>query len=79
MPTRLRIGRYRFHFYSWENDEPPHIHVRAGHDEAKFWLRPVRLAHNYGFPPHELRKIARLVHEHCNYLLKAYIDFHEGD
>ena len=35
MPTVLRIGPYRFHFYSREGNEPPHIHVQAGEDEAK--------------------------------------------
>jgi hypothetical protein len=30
--------------------EPPHIHVRHGRDEAKFWLSPeVRVAYNDGF------------------------------
>ncbi len=44
MPTVLRVGRYRFYFFSNENNEPPHIHVKAGDDEAKFWLDPVGLA-----------------------------------
>ena len=46
MPTVLRIGPYRFHFYSRENNEPPHIHVTREEMEAKFWLRPVSLANN---------------------------------
>ncbi|HBB93559.1 MAG TPA: hypothetical protein DC042_18005 [Bacteroidales bacterium] len=29
MPTVLRIGAYRFHFYSDEFNEPPHIHVET--------------------------------------------------
>jgi hypothetical protein len=41
MPTVMRIGPYRFHFYSRENNEPPHIHVTREEMEAKFWLRPV--------------------------------------
>ena len=49
MPTVLRVGRYRFYFYSNEGLEPPHIHVKAGEDEAKFWLDPVGLVANYGF------------------------------
>jgi hypothetical protein len=77
MPTRLRIGKYRFHFFSEENDEPPHIHVRGGEQEAKFWLSPVRLARNYGFPKHELTKIAQLVEENCVLLRKAYVSWHE--
>jgi len=29
MPTILRIGPYRFYFYSNEKGEPPHIHVHG--------------------------------------------------
>jgi len=36
MPTVLRIGPYRFHFYSREGGEPPHIHVTREDMEAKF-------------------------------------------
>jgi hypothetical protein len=32
----LRIGRFRYFFFSNEGREPPHIHVKAGDDEAKF-------------------------------------------
>jgi hypothetical protein len=38
MPTVLRWGPYRAFFYSNEGGEPPHIHVRSGNYEAKFWL-----------------------------------------
>jgi len=38
MPTVLRWGPYRAFFYSNEGGEPPHIHVRSGGFEAKFWL-----------------------------------------
>jgi len=57
MPTVLRVGPYRFHFYSREGNEPPHIHVEREDREAKFWLRPVSLAANYGFNQSELRDI----------------------
>ena len=30
MPTVLRIDGFRFFFYSLENNEPPHIHMRGG-------------------------------------------------
>ena len=43
MPTVLRVGRYRFLFFSNENNEPPHIHIKADRDQAKFWLDPVDL------------------------------------
>ena len=42
MPKVFDWNGYRFHFYSNEGDprEPPHIHVRKGCHDAKFWLRP---------------------------------------
>ena len=76
MPTVLRIGPYRFHFYSREPNEPPHIHIERDDSEAKFWLRPVSLAANIGFSAAELRDIQRLVEEHCQTLLDAYIHVH---
>ncbi len=78
MPTVLRVGPYRFHFYSRENDEPPHIHVARDEFEAKFWLRPVALAGNHGFRFTELKDIERLVEEHCDTLIQAYTRAH-GD
>jgi len=46
MPTVMKIGSFRFHFYSDEGNEPPHIHVATPDGECKFWLQPVRLARN---------------------------------
>jgi hypothetical protein len=77
MPTVLRVGRYRFFFFSNEGQEPPHIHVKAGEDEAKFWLDPVALVANYGFNGRELSEIARLVAQHRTGLLEAW-DEHLG-
>ncbi|MCG8448934.1 MAG: DUF4160 domain-containing protein [Pirellulales bacterium] len=74
MPTVLRVGRYRFSFYSNEGNEPPHIHVKAASDEAKFWLDPVELCVNYGFNSSELNEIHRLVIEHQNLLLEAWYE-----
>lgn len=64
MPTVLRIGPFRFHFYSNESNEPAHIHIRSSEGECKFWLDPVRLAGNRGIKSHDLREIKRLVFEH---------------
>lgn len=76
MPTVLRIGPYRFHFYSREGNEPPHIHVARNDLEAKFWLNPVSLAANFGFRSSEARDIERLVREHAGELTAAYLRFH---
>lgn len=76
MPTVMRIGPYRFHFYSREDGEPPHIHVARDEMEAKFWLRPVSLAGNRKFPQAELNRIQTLVEDNCQKLLAAYIQTH---
>jgi Domain of unknown function (DUF4160) len=76
MPTVKRIGPYRFHFYSREGGEPPHIHVARDDLEAKYWLAPVALAVNHGFRTAELRDIERLVIEHCEELRAAYTRLH---
>lgn len=77
MPTVLQIGSYRFHFYSDEGHEPPHIHVRSPDGDCKFWLEPdVLLARNNGIRPHDLRKIEKLVFENRAKLVKSYHDFH---
>jgi hypothetical protein len=52
MPTVLRIGAYRFFFFSNEGHEPPQIHVERAEAAAKFWLHPeVRLAWSVRFRP----------------------------
>lgn len=76
MPTVLRIGPYRFYFYSHEPNEPPHIHIDRDQDSCKFWLKPVALCSNYGFRARELREIERLVSENGAILQKAWEDFH---
>ena len=79
MPTVLRIGPYRFHFYSRENLEPPHIHVARDDQEAKFWLSPVSLAKNYGFSTEELRGIEKHVILHQTQLLNSWAAYHENN
>ena len=69
MLTVIIDGPYRFYFFSNEGSEPPHIHVKAGKDQAKFWLEPISLASNKGFRGHELTKIEKLVKKHKNLLV----------
>ncbi len=75
MPTVLRIGAYRFYFYSHEPNEPPHIHIDRDNLSAKFWLEPVELAKNIGFRAKELRKLESLVREHQTTLLEAWYGY----
>ncbi|NDW22914.1 DUF4160 domain-containing protein [Alteromonas hispanica] len=72
MPTVLKIGPYRFFFYSNENGEPAHIHIQRERMLAKFWLRPVALASSTRFAPKELRTLEKLVVENRDAFLEAW-------
>jgi len=72
MPTILRVGRFRFYFFSNESEEAAHVHVKAGIDVAKFWLDRVELASNSGFKAHELTEIRRIIEKHQVQLKEAW-------
>lgn len=75
MSTVLRVGPFRFHFYSDEGNEPAHVHVRRDDCECKYWLEPITLAINKGISPHDHRDIERIVFEHQRHLLEKYHEF----
>ncbi|PYE86359.1 DUF4160 domain-containing protein [Phyllobacterium leguminum] len=75
MPTVLRKYGYRFHFYSGENDEPPHIHVDGHGAKAKIWLENVSVSKAAGFGQKELARILSVVQEHREYFLEAWHDY----
>lgn len=69
-------GPYRFYFFSFDCSEPKHVHVRRDKMVCKFWLEPLELCSNHGFPARDLTIIrgdirANLVkiieewNEHC--------------
>ena len=69
MPTALRIGPYRFYFYSYDCGEPRHMHVDRDNLSAKLWLDPdVRVADNHGYSRRELRAIEQIAREHLEQL-----------
>lgn len=76
MPTVLRLGRYRFHFYSNEGNEPAHIHVDAPEGECKFWLNPVELAKSKGLSGHILRELQAIIIEHEVFLVEKFHEYH---
>ena len=78
MPTVLKIGRFRFHFYSDERNEPAHIYVATADGECKFWLEPIALAGNKGLRPDLVRRIERLVYEHAEFLKEKYHEYHQA-
>ena len=75
MPTVLRVGPYRFFFYSSDWQEPPHVHVQGGEATGEFWLAPVRLAGSKGFGEAELNRIQRPVRDNEQQLRRSWDDY----
>lgn len=75
MPTVLRIGAFRFYFYSHEPNEPPHIHVDRGEATMKVWLEPIEVARSRGFRAHEIGGIVALVEANRTLLREAWHEY----
>lgn len=75
MPTVLRIGSFRFFFYSNENNEPAHIHIQKDNCLAKFWLNPVVLASSVRFSAIELRQLSKLVKKNEKLFLERWNEY----
>lgn len=75
MPTVLRIGAFRFYFYSHEPNEPPHVHVDRGEATIKVWLEIITVAKSRGFRAHEIGGILAMVQDHRQMLLEAWHDY----
>jgi hypothetical protein len=76
MPTVLRVGPYRFFFYSSDSIEP--YHVRRDRQTAKFWLSPVRLGRSGGFSRQEINQIQRLVEENQSMLMREWDEYFDN-
>ena len=80
MPTALRIGPYRFYFYSYDCGEPRHMHVDRESMSAKIWLDSVvSLAANHGYNRRELREIERTATENLDTLRNEWDAFCSGN
>lgn len=75
MPTIKNIsGPYRFFFYSFDCNEPMHVHVRRENMTCKFWLEPLVLSQNHGFSPRDLNRIRRLIQEQRTVIIEAWYE-----
>jgi hypothetical protein len=72
MPTVLVWNGYRFYFFSNEGFEPPHIHIDRAENSVKFWLDPVSVARNHGFPQRDIRALQTKVEEERESFLEAW-------
>lgn len=75
MPTVLRVGRFRFFFFSNEGSEPPHVHIESDDQYAKIWLDPLRLAASRGYNARELSEILRLATQHQQVFLEKWHEY----
>ena len=72
MPTVKSIeGPYRVFFYSFDCNEPKHVHIRRERKTCKFWLEPVVLASNEGFAPQELNRVRQLILQNVQKIMEA--------
>ena len=78
MPTILRVGPYRFFFYSGDREEPSHIHVEREDKIAKFWLDPIRLQRSGGFTRSDIGHIQQIIEKHHRKLLEAWNEYFEN-
>ena len=73
MPTVKNIsGPYRFFYYSFDCNEPKHVHIQRDRNSCKFWLEPITLDKNYGFSPHELNRVRRMIQANFNSILEEW-------
>ena len=73
MPTVKNIpGPYRFFFYSFDCNEPMHVHIQRERMVCKFWLEPVVLSNNHGFTPQELNTIREIIDNNKNKIVEAW-------
>ncbi len=71
-PTVFKEGKYRFHFFSKE-EERIHIHVVSPDGEAKFWLEPtISLANYCCLTKRELNHLQKTVEKHKNEIIKKW-------
>jgi len=73
MPTVKNIpGPYRFFFYSFDCNEPMHVHAQREGTVCKFWLEPVVLSKNHGFTSKELNTIREIIYNNRNKIVEAW-------
>jgi len=73
MPTVRNIsGPYRLFFYSFDCNEPMHVHVQRDKAVCKFWLNPLVLSKNDGFAPKDLNAIRKTIKSNITIILEAW-------
>ncbi|MGE0087593.1 MAG: DUF4160 domain-containing protein [Desulfococcaceae bacterium] len=75
MPTVKNIpGPYRFFFYSFDCNEPMHVHVQRDKAVCKFWLEPLSLVKNNGFSSKQLNLIFKTIIKNQSKIREAWYE-----
>lgn len=76
MPKILEVNGFKFYFWSKEGDEPPHVHIKKGDGNAKFWLIPeIKEKYSYGFTVREKRDIRDIINDNLETLINHWNEF----
>lgn len=65
-------GPYRVFFFSFDCNEPKHVHVQRDRKVCKYLMESVVLASNHGFSPVELNAIRRMLKDKRTHILEAW-------
>ena len=80
MPTVLRLGSLRVVIYP-NDHRPAHVHISGQGKSAVFELNSpagsLSLRENYGFPEHQIGKIAAELERHITALCEAWRQIHD--
>ncbi len=75
MPSMKGIpGPYRFFFYSFDCNEPMHVHVQRERMICKFWIKPLALAQDYGFSAKELNTIREIIAKNTDAIMEGWYE-----
>ena len=72
MPTIYHWRGWKFHFYSSDIVEPPHIHVRKDNREVKLWLADLSVAKNRRCTEIEIREITAEARAHLDAFMESW-------
>ena len=72
MPVIFTKDGFRVFFYSADWTEPMHVHVEYGEGEAKFWMKPLRLASSYRMKGKDLKNARELTEKYSKQIEDAW-------
>ena len=76
MPEIFRELGFVFFFYSNEENEPMHIHVRKAGGFAKYWMEPIELEFSQGMKVNDLKLAEKLITKHVELIKTKWYEVH---